>query len=292
VILTVPATSANLGPGFDTLGLALNFRNIVKIKPSRFHSVSLKGEGANNPKIKDNNMFINIFNDFYKNLATSKDNFRFEFFNKIPMSRGLGSSSAVIVSAIASAYEVAKVPASKEKILNLALAYEPHPDNISPAVLGGFTVSTVNNNKVISIKKTVPNSIKAVVVIPNRAISTQQSRKTLPHKYRKDEAVFNLSRSSLLTGAFFNENWNLLKEASRDCFHQEYRMKGLPELFEVQDVALKNGALMSTLSGSGSTFLSLTFQDDAKSLKNKLQRIFPHYNILILDIDNNGLIIE
>ena len=106
--ISVPATSANLGPGFDSLGLALAMKNQVIIRPAKFHSVSLKGEGANNPVLKDNNMFISIFNDFYHNLAVKKRHFRFEFINEIPLSRGLGSSSAVIVSAIASAYGIAK----------------------------------------------------------------------------------------------------------------------------------------------------------------------------------------
>jgi homoserine kinase len=290
--ISVPATSANLGPGFDTLGLAISLRNRVRIKPSRFNSVSLKGEGSKNPKLKDNNMFLNIFNDFYKNLTGRKDNFRFEFYNRVPLSRGLGSSSAVIISAIASAYEMAKVPASKEKILNLALAYEPHPDNITSAVMGGFNVSIVKNNRVTSIKKELPASLQAVVVIPNQPISTQQSRKGLPVKYSKGDAVFNISHSSLLTAAFFNEDWELLRSASEDCFHEEFRMKGLPELFEVRDVALNSGSLMSTLSGSGSTFFNLVYRNDAKRVKDTLQKNFPHYNILILDLDNDGLVIE
>ena len=136
--VSVPATSANLGPGFDCLGLAISMKNQVIIRPSKFHSVSLKGEGANNPALKDNNMFISIFNDFYHNLSYKKRHFRFEFLNEIPLSRGLGSSSAVIVSAIASAYAIEGIKLEKDKLLNLALAYESHPDNITPAVMGGL----------------------------------------------------------------------------------------------------------------------------------------------------------
>ena len=151
--ISVPATSANLGPGFDTLGLAISLHNQVIIKPSKFHSVNLKGEGSNNPVLKDNNMFIAIFNDFYHNLSHRKRHFRFEFTNEIPLSRGLGSSSAVIVSAIASAYAIEGIEIDKDKLLNLALAYENHPDNITPAVMGGFNVATVQDNEVRYIKK-------------------------------------------------------------------------------------------------------------------------------------------
>ena len=288
--ITVPATSANLGPGFDTLGLAIKMRNSVSIKPSKYHSVSLKGEGSKNNRLKDNNMFVNIFNDFYFNLSRKKSHFRFEFFNEVPLSRGLGSSSAVITSAIASAYMAADVQISKQQILNLALSYEPHPDNIAPAVMGGFTVSTVEDNEVKVLKKELPYELQSIGVIPNRPISTTQSRKTLPTKFTKEEAIFNLSHCSLLTAAMFSENWDMLKTASADVFHQQYRMKTMPELFSVQKLALESGALMSTLSGSGSTFFNLVHRSDAKDICFKLRKAFPHFNILIFDLDNDGLI--
>lgn len=290
--VSVPATSANLGPGFDCLGIAVNLKNQVIIKPSKFHSVSLKGEGANNPALKDNNMFISIFNDFYHNLSSKKRHFRFEFFNEIPLSRGLGSSSAVIVSAIASAYAIEGIVLEKDKLLNLALAYENHPDNITPAVMGGFNVACVQENEVKYINKSIPKSLKAVVVIPNRAISTAISRKTLPFKYSKEDAVFNISHSSLLTAAFMSENWDMLKHASQDVFHQKYRMKHMPELFDVQKTALKEGALMSTLSGSGSTLFSMALNEDAKKLELALKNKFPHFKVLTVDFDNQGVKVE
>lgn len=290
--VTVPATSANMGPGFDTLGVAVDIKNEVIIRPSKFHSVSLRGEGANNPALKDNNMFIGIFNDFHNNLSTKKRFFRFEFHNDIPLSRGLGSSSAVIISAIASAYAVEGIEVSKQKLLNLALAYESHPDNITPAVMGGFNIATVEDNEVSYIKKNMPRDLRAIVVIPNRPISTHASRKTLPFKYSKEDAIFNLSHSSLLVGAIMSEKWDMLKIASQDKFHQSYRMKQMPELFEVQKIALNNGALMSTLSGSGSTLFSIVHQGDARRVENALKRSFPHFRVLSVNFDNVGLTIE
>lgn len=290
--ISVPATSANLGPGFDTLGLSLNLRNKVYIKPSKFHSVSLRGEGSRNPALKDNNMFIGIFNDFHKNLCSKQKNYRFEFVNEIPLSRGLGSSSAVISSAICCAYAVEGVELPKEKLLNLALAYESHPDNITPAIMGGFTTALVQDNEVKYIKKDLPKTIKAVLVIPNRPISTHFSRKTLPNKYSKDDAIFNVSHASVLTAAFLNEDWDMLKYAAKDRFHQYYRMKQMPELFAVQKVALKNGALMSTLSGSGSTFLNICRAKDCERIEKQLAKEFPHFRVFTVDFDNNGVQIE
>lgn len=290
--ISVPATSANLGPGFDTLGLAISLHNQVVIRPSKFHSVSLRGEGSNNPVLKDNNMFIAIFNDFYHNLSRKKRHFRFEFTNEVPLSRGLGSSSAVIVSAIASAYAIEGITLDKQKLLNLALAYENHPDNITPAVMGGFNVSTVQDNEVKFIRKELPRYLKAIVVIPNRPISTQLARKALPFKYSKEDTIFNISHSSLLSAAFMTENWDMLRTASLDKVHQKYRMKQMPELFDVQKTALKSGALMSTLSGSGSTLFSMALKEDSQRIESELKKRFPHFKVLTRNFDNDGVKVE
>ncbi len=290
--VSVPATSANLGPGFDTLGLAVDLRNKVEFHPSRFFSLSIKGEGENNVKLKGNNLFVSIFNDHYNRLTKKKQNFRFTFYNQIPMSRGLGSSSAVIVSAIASAHEAAGIRVSKRRILNHALFYEPHPDNITPAVMGGFNVAAIEKNRVFSQKKHLPDYIKAVVVIPNKPISTSKSRTVLPRSYSKENAVFNLSHVALTTAAFFNEDWEMLRIASQDRFHQRVRMKTLPELFSVQKIAYESGALMSTLSGSGSTFFNMAYAEDAVMIANKLRMKFPDFEVKILDFDNDGLLTQ
>jgi homoserine kinase len=292
VTISVPATSANLGPGFDTLGLAVDLRNRVEFHPSKFFSVSIKGEGENNPRLKGNNLFISIFNEHYSRLTKKKQNFKFTFYNQIPMSRGLGSSSAVIVSAIASAHEAAGIRVSKRRILNHALVYEPHPDNITPAVMGGFNVATIEKNKVFSQKKHLPDYLKAVVVIPNKQMNTAKSRTILPKSYSKENAIYNLSHAALTVAAFFNEDWEMLKLAAQDRFHQKARMKTLPELFSVQKVAYESGALMSTLSGSGSTFFSLVYDDDSAMIANRMKQKFPDFGVKVLDFDNNGLIIE
>ncbi len=290
--ISVPATSANLGPGFDALGLAIALYNKVNIKHSSYHSVSIKGEGSGNVRLKKNNLFISIFNDIYQELAGKKETFRFEFQNNIPFARGLGSSSAVIVGAIASAYEMANVKASKQIVLNKSLEYESHPDNIAPAVYGGFVSSVVEDNRVYSIKKELPTSIKAVVVIPDRAMSTSHSRTKLPKSFSMQNMVYNLSRASLLSSAFFSEEWEMLRVASKDCIHQDKRMLAMPELKEVQKIALKNGAFMSTLSGSGSSFFTLCDEKNTQKIYNSLHDKFENFRIEVFDFDNVGYIIE
>jgi len=289
----VPATSANLGPGFDSLGLALELNNEITIKKSDYLTISIRGEGSNRPKLKTNNQFVNIFYNFYIKLVGKRDNFRFEFYNQIPFSRGLGSSSAVIVSAIASAYHLANVSLSRDLILNKALFYEAHPDNIAPAVLGGFTASlVVKNEKVITQKKDIPNYLKAVMVIPNKPMSTFKSRAKMQKNISMQKTVFNLSHCAVLTASFFNEDWKTLQVASQDKLHQYVRMSAMKELFEVQKTALLNGALMSTLSGSGSSFFNLVYEDEAKNLQQKLKNSFPQFRVEIYDFNNIGYKIE
>ncbi|PAF51590.1 homoserine kinase [Helicobacter sp. 13S00477-4] len=290
--ISVPATSANLGPGFDSLGLSLDFRNYFEITPSNFTSIQIIGEGEGVPKFLIDNMFVKIFKKTLIDLGMPESEFRFCFKNKIPVSRGLGSSSAVIVGAIASAFEFAGKGLDKEAILNASLMYESHPDNITPAVYGGFNVAIVEQKKVYSLKNEIPKTLKAVIVVPNRSISTKYSRQALPKRYSTIECVFNLSRSSLMAMAFSQQRWDILRLASKDKLHQERRMKYFPILYSVQKIALSNGALMSSLSGSGSSFFNLCYFDDAPKLAAIFKKKFPPFRIYILNFDNEGVRIE
>lgn len=286
----VPATSANLGAGFDTLGLALKLYNSVEITKSPFFNVSIKGEGAKHLKTKGGNIFINIFNEKYEKLTGRSDNFRFRFENNIPISRGLGSSSAVIVLAIYSAYAMAEQEIDKKKILEEALVYEPHPDNITPATFGGLNIAVASGGKVHSIKHELDSNLRAVVVIPNKPISTKASRNALPKKVPLTDAVFNIGRSTLLATALMQKNYELLRIASEDRLHQNIRMKFLPQLFDVQKKALESGALMSTLSGSGSTFFNLAENiESAQKIASYLSRFFNAFRVEILELDSLGV---
>lgn len=288
ITVKVPATSANLGPGFDALGLALKLYNESVIESSSYFSISVKGEGSDKPHVKTNNTFVTIFYDIYKKLTGRRDNFRFSFYNSIPFSRGLGSSSAVITGAIAAAYKMADFQVNKEHILNQTLVYESHPDNITPAVYGGFISAVIHEGKIIKIKKEIPSNIKAVVVIPNTAMSTERSRAALPKEYKMKDVVFNLSHAALLSSAFMSENWDMLKTASQDAVHENIRMKALSELFEVRRIAYEEGALLSALSGSGSSFLNLVYEKHAPKLLNALKSSFKEFKVIELDIDNDG----
>ena len=286
--IKIPATSANLGPGFDCLGVSLNLHNEVQITPAKISSVKIKGEGEDNIYLKKNNPFLRLFDELYFKLTNEKSSFRFEFNNQIPLSRGLGSSSAVVVGAVVAAYAMAGKDFDRQSILNSALPYEKHPDNIAPATLGGFVCSVVESSQVFSIKAEIDGDLRAVVVIPNAHISTKKSRANLPKSVNFKDAVFNLAHSSFLTACFLQKRYDLLRLASLDALHQSTRMKNLPALFKVQKLALENGALMSVLSGSGSSFLNVIYKNEAKNLAQKLQGEFKDFEIKIIEFDNKG----
>lgn len=286
--IVVPATSANLGPGFDALGLSIKLYNEIEVTRQNIFSISIKGEGSKRANIKKNNNFVNIFNEIYTSLTNKKDNFKFSFVNNIPFSRGLGSSSSVIVGAIAASYKMADFKIDRNSILNKALFYEDHPDNIAPATLGGFVSSVVENNKVYFQKANLSDDIKAVIVIPNKSMSTNQSRLHLPKKLNLKDTVVNLSHAAFMASCFLKKDYDSLKIAAKDTIHENSRMKNLPELFKVREVAYNNGALLSTLSGSGSSFLNITYKDDAKKLLDILAKNFPEFRVEIFDFDNDG----
>jgi len=204
----------------------------------------------------------------------------------------LGSSSALIVSAIASAYTVAGLKYNKREILNQALRFEPHPDNITPAVMGGFNVACLEGDRVFSKKRRLPGYLRAVLVIPDKKISTNKSRNILPKEYTTQEMVYSLSRAAYMTALFMSESWEQLRIASKDKIHQDRRMSMMPELFEIQKLALANGALMSTLSGSGSTMFSLCYQDDADKIADVLRKRFGHFRVLVKGLDNYGVTVK
>ncbi|MWV62779.1 homoserine kinase [Helicobacter saguini] len=314
---SVPATSANLGPGFDSLGLSLSYRNYFSIVESSKEHINVNGEGMNNPHFTQDNTFVKIFMQTYKALGGDSQ-FSFTFQNNIPVSRGMGSSSAVIVGAIFAAYKMAKLIPNKDEVLNLALKYEKHPDNITPATFGGFNASmisqkfieskdskqdsikkdSIKNPKLIKsdvvtyIRKSIPKVVKSVMVIPNKPMNTKKSRTILPKTYSTKDCVFNISHSCMLSLAFILQKWELLRESSLDKMHENARMETYPVLFSVQKLALNNGALMSTLSGSGSSIFSLCYSEDSKRLAKKMAESFPRFRILTLDFDNDGVKIE
>jgi len=259
VKVRVPASTANLGPGFDALGMALGLYNEVEVELAG-HGLSLEitGEGAERLQaLGERNLVSRTVTQTLRHFGVPTEGLRVRMLNRIPLSRGLGSSSAAIMGGVAAAAALAGVAAEPEALLDLALPFEGHPDNITPALLGGLTVATLVDGKVRCVKLPVPAGLLAVAVIPEFHLSTALARKALPPTVPRTDAVFNVGRVALLLAAMQASRLDLLREAARDRLHQPYRAPLVPGMSEVLEEGERAGALACFLSGAGPTLLAL-----------------------------------
>jgi homoserine kinase len=280
----VPATTANLGPGFDTLGLALQVYNHVSVEQS-FASDEILATGAGAQQLNsapaEKNIALRAARALLEKLALAHIPLRLTLENEIPLARGLGSSSAARVGALVAANEWAKrnfdVSVEQSTLLNLATQLEGHPDNVAPALLGGFVVSTQvcalqcergddNESKVLALRVPVSEFPRLVIFVPESELETQEARAVLPDVVVRENAVYNIARASLLTGVLAAGAWRanpeLLKEALQDKLHQPQRAALMPAYERTVHAALRVGVLGVTLSGAGPTILAWLPDDD------------------------------
>ncbi len=263
VRVRVPASTANLGPGFDALGMALGLYNEVEVElAGGTLSLEILGEGAERLQaLGERNLVARSVTETLERLGVPTAGVRIRMENRIPLSRGLGSSSAAALGGVAAAAALAGASLSPEEILNLALPFEGHPDNITPAVLGGLTVSTLVEGKVRCVKLPVPDGLQAVAVIPEFHLSTAKARRALPPSVPREDAVFNVGRVALFLAAMQTGRLDLLREAAQDRLHQPYRAPLVPGMAEVLAEGERAGALACFLSGAGPTLLALVTGD-------------------------------
>ena len=254
--IDVPATTANLGPGFDCLGLALDWWNSIVVEPANDWKIQVRGLTENISADKTN-MTIEHMQLFFKRVGKKMPPVHITMTNRIPIGRGLGSSAAALVGGLVAGNVLAGEPLSRFELLELANECEGHPDNVSAAIFGGFTVSAFEGAQVSSVSVEPPKAWRAVLFIHDHALSTKFARKILPKKIARADAVHNIGRAALLTFAFLTENPELLDVGTQDRLHQPYRahlVQGMPELL---DAARQAGAGGAALSGAGPSLLAL-----------------------------------
>jgi homoserine kinase len=263
VRVRVPASTANLGPGFDVLGMALGLYNEIEVALEGVGlRLEVEGEGAERLQVLgDRNLVARSVSETLERLGVRGIGVRIRMLNRIPLSRGLGSSSAACLGGVAAAAALAGASFAPEELLDLALPFEGHPDNITPALLGGLTVSTLVEGKVRCVKLPVPDGLRAIAVIPEFSLSTAKARKALPAMVPRADAVFNVGRVALLLAAMQSGRLDLLREAAQDRLHQPYRAPLVPGMPEVLVEGERAGALACFLSGAGPTLLALTAGD-------------------------------
>ncbi len=259
VRVRVPATTANLGSGFDALGMALGLYNEIEVEVGGVGlQLEVEGEGAGRLREQGpNNLVARALTGTLEKLGERPEGLRLWTVNRIPLSRGLGSSSAAVLGGVVAAAALAGTRLAPEALLDLALPLEGHPDNIAPALLGGLTVATLVEGKVRCVSLPVPAELSAVAVVPEFHLATAKARKALPHEVPREDAVFNVGRVALFLAAMQAGRLDLLREAARDRLHQPYRAPLVPGMEEVLAEGERAGALACFLSGAGPTLLAL-----------------------------------
>jgi homoserine kinase len=285
----VPATSANMGPGFDSLGIALNLYNDFQFRELED---GLKFKGMPEEFCNERNIiYVAMKHCFDKAGYKIKGLEISELKQDVPVSRGLGSSSTCIVGGLVGANEILGKKFSENELLEMAVEIEGHPDNVAPALLGGMVVAIVDESKTFYDKVDVKNGIKFVSIIPNFRLSTKKARSVIPKEISLKDGVYNVSRAALMVACFSSGKYELLKHACKDAFHQNYRSKLIPGFEEVYNKSYELGALGCYLSGAGPTIMAIINEEDERfsnELKEFLRIKGLEWDILELSIDDAG----
>ncbi len=262
--ITVPASSANLGPGFDCLGVAIGLHHQLTVHrgPGTGTTLHRRGEGAGEelPSGADN-LVLTALRSVLAERTCGFGHLTLESTSRIPLASGLGSSAAAVVCGLAAGMLLADRQVDLEQLIAMGTAMEGHPDNIVPCVAGGFTVAVWANGRVEHIRLDPPPGIRAVLVIPSFGVSTRAARAVLPHEIPRVDAVANLGRAALLTAAIAAGRLDCLRTAMRDCLHEPYRNVLIPGLEAVCESGREAGALGTALSGAGPSIIALAGHD-------------------------------
>jgi homoserine kinase len=281
VIVQVPATTANLGPGFDCLGLALNLWNEVAVSlEGDGLSIEIRGEGE---KIlaKDSSNLI------YQSFALAVSRFGIEppkgisiiCFNQIPVASGLGSSSSAIVAGLLAAQSLFSLNLSIPELLEIGLELEEHADNMTACLLGGLVV-VVQDGRAVITQKIKINHFKATIALPLVQLSTRQARRLLPEYYSREDVVFNISRTASLVSSLVSGDLTHLRNAMQDRIHQPYRLGLIPGAQAALEAAYANGAIGAALSGAGPSLIAFHSAADDR-IANAMQKSFEQENMAI-----------
>ena len=254
VKILVPATSANVGAGFDALGLALSLHNTVTME--EWDKLDIMASDGSLVPTGTSNLIYRSAKAVYEQLGKPIKGLRIRQENPIPMARGLGSSSACIVAGILGANALLGSPLTKRQMLTLATSIEGHPDNVAPAMLGGFVSSVFDEGQVFTARKEINEELAFAAFIPNFKLLTEKARAALPKTVDRRDAVYNLSRAALATAAFCDGDYELLRVATKDALHQQYRLPLIPGGERVFEIAWDLGAYAVYISGAGPTIMA------------------------------------
>ena len=295
ISVRVPATSANLGPGYDAVGLALSLGARISLERAQHPEIEVTGTGEDLIPRGPEHPAYRAARFVAEVIGEPDVHFRLVQENDIPPTRGLGGSAAALVGGAVAANELFGGQIAPPDLLNIVCELDGHPDNAAPALLGGLVIGTLTPTGVSAVRLE-PKDLGAAVAVPDFAVSTTAARRALPEHVPHRDAVFNVGRSGLLLGALATGEYELLRVAMQDKLHQPYRAHLVPGLERVIEAALQNGAHGACLSGSGPTVLAFTPRELAPAVAAAMKKTFEaggtEARSWALDVDLMGARVE
>ena len=295
VRVTVPATSANMGSGYDSIGIALEMYNVIDLAENDHIDISDKN-GQFVPK-DESNLIYQCAKRVYDECGKPLSGLTIVEDCAIPQTRGLGSSSACTVAGIMGANALLGDKLTERQMLTLATAIEGHPDNVAPAMLGGFVTSVIDEGQVYSVKKDIDPELAFAAFVPDFRLLTSKARAALPAMVSHKDAVYNLSRAALATAAFCEGNYALLGVATKDVLHQKYRLPLIEGGDDVFELAQDLGAQAVYISGAGPTIMAVVHKDDTEFFTRAEAALaadspLHHFTVHRLLADNVGAVVS
>ena len=300
--LRVPATTANLGSGFDTLGMALSLYNIFTVKeilPEGEYSCEIWGEGVDVLKDAHKNMLVTSYIKACNEWGITPKGFAFESCNAVPLNRGLGSSSTAVVAGVMIANILAGAKFPEAELLRVMTKIEGHPDNVVPCCIGGMTVSCWDGEALRYVRlPALPDDLNVIAAVPDFEVHTEDARRILPESVPFRDAVFNVSHASILCAAWAMGRWDLLRVGMEDRLHQQHRARLFPgstgEKF-FSEIANHPDCVATAISGSGPTMIAIVHGKAAK-LSEAMCRIFTQggaaSHFFVLNCAGSGAVME
>ncbi|MGI5857845.1 MAG: homoserine kinase [Tepidanaerobacteraceae bacterium] len=293
VRIQVPATTANFGPGFDCLGASLGLYNYINMEFSDKLEIHVKGEGVDKIPLDETNLVYQAAIRVLKRANITRP-LKIVLENHIPLARGLGSSAACIAGGLMAANHLASEFLENSELVEIGTEMEGHPDNIVPAMFGGFCLSMVHENKVIYKTFPVPFWLRFVVCIPDFELKTEDARKVLPKTVKFEDAIYNTSHTAMLVAAMAQGDLSYMNVFCQDKLHQPYRSHLIPGMDKILQTVSHKGAFAGFLSGSGPTVVCLTLRERADALGKHMVDIFSKEgiksNYQVLSSDSKGVI--
>jgi len=290
--IKVPASTANIGAGFDVFGLALKLYNEFEFDETENDGLIFLQNGQPSTVTTEDNLIyfsmleaFKIYNfkhkGFYINVKTSD----------VPLSRGLGSSATCIAAGINAANYYMNKIMTEQEIINLATKIEGHPDNVVPALIGGFNISLIENDNVVYSKINTPEDLLFVALIPDFQMNTENGRKILPENYSKEDCVFNISRAAMLISSLYKRDYSKLRTSLQDKIHQPFRSFLIKDMDAIFNKSKEFNALGEFISGSGSTLMIIIDKNNTEfynKMNTFLKTVDACWKIKLLEPDLCG----